>query len=442
MINGVREIGNGRRVFARLAARRVARAVHLALPDAATGHDDAEHFRIMIAAGRAVDFRGAANSRGDQDERGLEQAVFVQVADQGREGLVECRHVADTAVADVVVVVPAAVGERHKTDACFDQAPGEQHPQAGLVGAVFLAQLVRFVLEGEGGAGLVGADHRVGALIKGIHAVEGIGFFQFAEVSVHDRAHFAAFGKALLIDAVGQGQVANFEILARRVRPEAEGAVSGAEITGAGELGGQVGNADVRGQIVARAQFVRHDAAKARIMDRRAGPVTGEHVVRAPVVVRFTVGHGTDHGYFVRHFRGLPQVLGKDDAVEFGLYRAEGAAVFDGRQQLGIEGFLRGDAAGQIDVDDRLGRRTFADRVGGGGRGLQLEEVAHRQAEAAQQADVKELAPVGAPGMFGTIAPGTAAGLFHRSIVDSLFYSLTLHLNPLDAQNQRVYRRK
>ncbi len=164
--------------------------------------------------------------------------------------------------------------------------------------------------------------------------------------------------------------------------------------------------------------------------------------MRAPVVVRFAVGHRPDHRYFVRHFRGLPQVLGKEDAIEFGLYRAEGAAVFDGRQQLGIEGFLRGDAAGQIDINDRLGRRAFAGRVSGGGRGLQLEEVAHRQAEAAQQADVKELAPVGAPGMFGTVAPGTVAGVFHRSIVDALFYSLTLYQNPFDAQNQRVYRSK
>ena len=47
------------------------------------------------------------------------------------------------AIADVVVMIPAAVGERDKAHAGFHQPPRQQQALAGRIAAVFVAQFVR-----------------------------------------------------------------------------------------------------------------------------------------------------------------------------------------------------------------------------------------------------------------------------------------------------------
>jgi hypothetical protein len=65
---------------------------------------------------------------------------------------------------------------------------------------------------------------------------------------------------------------------------------------------------------------------------------------------------------------------------------------------------LGGDAPRQENVNDGLG---FG--CAGGGLGLQLEEIAQRQSQAANQAHKKKLAPIGVVPMFGAIAEGIVA---------------------------------
>ena len=51
----------------------------------------------------------------------------------------------------------------------------------------------------------------------------------------------------------------------------------------------------------------------------------------------------------------LRQRLAEDFAADVRLHRAQLAAIFDRRERLGIERFLMGHAAGQVDMNDALG---------------------------------------------------------------------------------------
>ena len=95
----------------------------------------------MIAAGRAVDLRRAAELGRHAHERRIEQLAAIQIANQRGERLVEHRQLALHAAGDVVVVVPTAVRQRDEPHARFDQSPREQHAGAGLVAAVLVADL-------------------------------------------------------------------------------------------------------------------------------------------------------------------------------------------------------------------------------------------------------------------------------------------------------------
>ncbi len=66
----------------------------------------------------------------------------------------------------------------------------------------------------------------------------------------------AAALEAFLIDALGKVEVADLEILACGIRAEGEGAVGGGEIAGVREFVGDVGDANVGREVVARAEFV------------------------------------------------------------------------------------------------------------------------------------------------------------------------------------------
>ena len=119
---------------------------------------------------------------------------------------------------------------------------------------------------------------------------------------------------------------------------------------------GMAGNADVRRQVVARAVLVADHAAHARELQRRAGPVAGEHVVRAALVGRLAVRHRADDGDLVGDLRpSCGSVSLKTTPASLVCDRAQLAAVLDRGVRLGVERLLVGHAAGQEDVDDALG---------------------------------------------------------------------------------------
>ena len=168
---------------------------------------------------------------------------------------------------------PPAVRET-KRDAGLDEAAGEQHALAGLAcGRSRRLQLVGLGVEVERLAGLLRGDQLVGVLIEGVHRVDGVGFLEGAEMVVDGFEQRAAAVEAFLVDALGQVEVADLEIAVRRIGAEGEGAVGGGEVAGVGELVGDVGDADVGRQVVARAEFVGDHRADGRVFEggRRAG---------------------------------------------------------------------------------------------------------------------------------------------------------------------------
>ena len=208
---------------------------------------------------------------------------------------------------------------------------------------------------------------------------------------IDDFQQVAARGKSGVVHAAGQVQIANREIAIFRIGAQRKRSVRRTEIARTGIGGAEIGNANVGGQIFARPEFVRHHAAETRIHQRGAGPVTGEHVLRAALVGRFAVGHRTANRDFVGDLRGLLQQLVEAHAGKLRVDRAHLAAVIDRRVGLGIPRFLMRDAAWQKDVDDAFRSPFFgtAGRVVISGRGLQPKEIAECQAECPNRADLK-----------------------------------------------------
>ena len=144
---------------------------------------------------------------------------------------------------------------------------------------------------------------------------------------------------------------------------------------------------------------MRHDAADAGILDGRARPPAGEHVVCAAIVVGFAVGHGANDANFVGYFCGLFEMLRKMNAFDVGFDRSQRTPIFDGSKHFGIERFLRGYATGKEDVNNGL-----RGRFGTGGLSLKLKEISKCKANAANETDEKKLATIGPPNMFGAVA--------------------------------------
>src|SRR6185369_2914329 len=104
-------------------------AVSHAAFDAAAGEPDGESLAIVIAAGDLVEFAfddgEPANLAAPMHDGGVEQATLLEIAHEGRDGLIGPLADRGQTVTDVVVRVPglAAEKELHETHAAFDQAP-------------------------------------------------------------------------------------------------------------------------------------------------------------------------------------------------------------------------------------------------------------------------------------------------------------------------------
>ena len=95
----------------------------------------------------------------------------VQVADQGRERLVQRGQEAVREEAEVVAVgVPAAEAQRHEPGAGLDQPPRGQGPLAQRRPAVVVAQGGRLARQVERGADAVGAEDLRGLAMEAVEA--------------------------------------------------------------------------------------------------------------------------------------------------------------------------------------------------------------------------------------------------------------------------------
>ena len=100
------------------------------------------------------------------------------------------------------------------------------------------------------------------------------------------------------------------------------------------------------------------------------------------------------------------------NARQFCRHRAERPAIFNGRVNFRIERFLRGKTAWQINLNDRPRGRLLA--RAGFGRGarlgrdrLQLQPIAQRQTQRAEESDVKEIAPASQQPVLGAATKTT-----------------------------------
>ena len=328
----------------------------------------------MVPAGRRVDLRRAAELRAHADERRGKQPAAVEVANERREALIERRGLSPHGTRDVVVVVPAAVGERDESHARLHEPAGQQHPHARLILAVLVLDLVRLLLEIERLLRLGGTDEAVGPLVERIERVERVALLLVAEVRVHHVEHPATLVEPCHVDARRQVEVAHLEVGVGRVGAQTECRVGRTEIAGAGELVGLAGNADVRRQVLAGTELVRDHRPEARVLERRARAVAREHVVRAALVGGLAMRHRPADRELVGDLRRVRQHLAEPHAGEHRLDAAERAAVLGRRERLGIERLLVGVAAGEIDVDDRL-RDALAGGFAFGGMGRLHAEV-------------------------------------------------------------------
>ena len=310
----------------------------------------------MVAAGGGVDLRRPPELGADTDERRGEEAGPVEITDQRREALIEGGKLPLHRAGDIVVHVPAAVGHGDKPHARLDQSAGEEHPHAGLVATVFVLDRVRLLRHVEGLAGLVGADQAVGPIVEGVERVERVALLLRLEVIVDDIQHPPPLVEPGHVDPARQAQVLDLEIAVGRITPEAEAGIGRAQIAGAGKLIGLVGNADIRGEIVARAVLVGHDRSHARILQRRARPIAGEHIVGATLVGGLTMGHRAADGELVGHLSGVGEKLTHANTRHVRLDASQRPAVLDGRKRLGVERLLVGHATREEDADHRLRR--------------------------------------------------------------------------------------
>ena len=309
----------------------------------------------MVAARVLVDPRRAAELARHHHEGGVEQAPPLEVAHKRCERLVERRHRVCDPLADPLVHVPAAVGKRDKPHASLDEPPGEQHPLACLVAAILVTESVGLGLDVKGGTGLGRTHQCVGPLVEGIHGGDCAGILESLEMATYRVAEPLPRGKPGRVDAAGQGEVADGEVIGGRIGADGEGAIGAAEITSLGVGRRQPWDADVWREVCPRPVLVRDHTPEARVGERGAGPIAREHVVGAPLVGSLAVGHRPHDGDSVGDAGRLHELLAELHPRDRGVDGPKLAAVFDGREGLGVERFLLGPPAGQPDMDHALG---------------------------------------------------------------------------------------
>src|ERR1044071_2231132 len=202
---------------------------------------------------------------------------------------------------------------------------------------ILVPKLLRFLLDIECSPRLIRTDHRIRPLIKRIHALQRVGFFQHAEMLVYNRPHFTPSRKMFLIHTLWKVQISDRKTAAGWVRAQAEWPISRTEKSGSGKRVRLAWDADIWRQIVPWTKLMRNYASKAGILHRRARSPAREHVMRASVMIGFTVCHRPNHTDFVGHFRRLFQELAEINPSELRSYVPERSSILDRRKYLWIE---------------------------------------------------------------------------------------------------------
>ena len=261
-----------------IVAEFIGRTVGRASLYAATGEED-RVARDMVVAARALAHRSAAEFSTPKDQRIVEHAAFLEVADEGARGFIDVFGAHLHAVVETAVEIPGAVVELNHTHTTFGEASGHEavrgeRPVADLLDAVGFDRLRRLALEVEqlGHArlhleghlvlGHAGGDLRIDGLL-GQLAVE-------AADLVDDLALCAladAFGVTDIVDGLALGLELDSLILAGQ---DAAGPLAGGDRLLAGAAGG--GQHDVTRQVLGLgAQTVEKPGAHARAaLDDRA----------------------------------------------------------------------------------------------------------------------------------------------------------------------------
>src|SRR5215468_6645517 len=108
--------------------------------------------------------------------------------------------------------VPAAIGHRHEMDSALDETAGEQAALAEGVAAVAIAQLLGFLVDGEGLLRRRRGNQGVGFLVEGVAGLDDLrGLLDLLLIAVEIAEHGVAPLQALLVPVAGNGQVADLE---------------------------------------------------------------------------------------------------------------------------------------------------------------------------------------------------------------------------------------
>ncbi len=137
----------------------------------------------------------------------------MEVLQESGIALVQTRQQAVLEALEVVLVrVPAAVGNRHKVDARFDQSAGEQARLAEGITAVELAHGVGLQVQIKGPLGGRRADKTVSFFVKDVPRLNYLGrLLDLLLVLVQTREHGVAPFQAGALGVAGQAQIAHLE---------------------------------------------------------------------------------------------------------------------------------------------------------------------------------------------------------------------------------------
>ena len=157
-------------------------------------------------------------------------------------------------------------------------------------------------------------EQAVGLVIKGVPVARLRAFLDGAAEAIESGEHFPPLLAARKAHALRRIEVAH----PRGVGADAERRACTGQITGARRVriatDAIAGNRHVRRQVRAETSLVRDDAAEARKLQLGRGPMTGQQVARAGVVIAEFVGELANERHVAHHLCRVRQVFADADA--------------------------------------------------------------------------------------------------------------------------------
>src|SRR5439155_17730251 len=113
-------------VLGRAEAQLVRGSDHFAATDAAACHPETESVRVMISALIALHDRRPAKLTRVHNQRALEHATLLQIADQGGDGFVDLAGVLEVVLAACTMTIPVSTDQLNKPNAPLHHPTSEQ----------------------------------------------------------------------------------------------------------------------------------------------------------------------------------------------------------------------------------------------------------------------------------------------------------------------------